>query len=269
MSQSEQQTKKFQQLAEARNALAATGKSPRQIGDESRRKIVDWIYRWGYTSPSLIQQLLGRTSGGYARNLARQGWLVSTKTESRRPAAYYTLSELGLQEATRFSNDLYRYPELDSYRVNQQQIRHYLIAQSATLNGLHLGEIIHYETERMFFPSGDKAGMKRPDVVWHTQTGTKIGVEIELSAKWGKDLDKFVLDIERALESTQNKPASYNRFAIISDSKAIIDRYRTAMQPSADLSIWKKNQRHHWVVDKTISIPSWLIGKIDFHLIEG
>lgn len=255
------------QLAAARNILAATGKSPRQLGDESRRKVIKWLYHWGYTSSTLVQLLLDRTAGGYAQKLAKQGWLTATKTVSGNPTAYFTLTEQGLQEAERISCALYRYPEIDNYKVNQQQIRHYLIAQAATLNGLHAGIIARYETERMFAQSGDESGVKRPDVVWHTQAGLKIAVEIELTAKWGRDLDEFVLAIGRALQSTENRCASYNRFAIISDSPAIIERYRAAMQPGVNLSIWKKNQRNHWGIEKTGSVPDWLINKIDFQLI--
>lgn len=255
------------QLAAARNILAATEKSPRQLGEESRRKVIEWIYHWGYTSSTLIQILLGRTSGGYANKLAHQGWLTATKTESGIPNAYYTLTEQGLEQAERHAVSVYRHLEIDPYRVKQQQIRHYLIAQNATLNGLHMGIIARYETERMFARSGDKFGVKRPDVVWHTQACLKIAVEIELTAKWGRDIDEFVLGIARALQSTENKSASYSRFAIISDSKAIIERYRAAMQPGAELSIWKKNQRSHWVIEKTVSVPDWLINQIDFQLI--
>jgi len=260
-------TKSEIQLAAARGMLAATGKSPRQIGLESRQTVLDWTYRWGYSSAMTIQLLLNRTSGGYGQKLARQGWLIATKTVSGTPSAFFTLTEQGLQEAERFSSALYRYPEADPYRVNQLQIRHYLIAQNATLNGLHAGSIARYETERMFALTGDKSGVKRPDIVWHTKAGLKIAVEIELSAKWERTLDEFVLGIARALQSTENKSTSYNRFAIISDSKAIIERYRAAMQPGTALSIWKKNQRQHWVIEKTVTVPDWLIAKIVFQLI--
>lgn len=254
-------------LAAARKVLAETGKNPRQIGDESRQKIIEWLYLWGYTSATLVQEILGRTSAGYARKLTKQGWLVATKTASGIPVAIFTLSEQGLSEAERHAATLYRYPEIDPYKVTQSQIRHYMIAQNATLNGLRAGSIAYFETERMFSQAGDKSGIKRPDVVWHTNAGLRIAVEIELSAKWGRDLDDFVLGIARALQITKDKTPAYNRFAIISDSQAIIDRYRAAMQPGMHLPLWKKNQRSHWVIDKTINIPDWLINQVDFQLI--
>jgi hypothetical protein len=259
---------KASQLAEARAALAASGKSPRRIGEESRLKVIQWLYRWGYSSSSCIQELLERTAGGYAQKLARQGWIVATKTESGIPASYFTLSERGQQEAERHTDILLQYQEIDPYRVNQQQIRHYLIAQIATINALRNLIVVSYETERMYSKQGDKPGKKRPDFVWKAASGHLIAGEIELSAKWARRLDEFVLAIANALQTTNEKPAQYSRFVIVSDSPAIIERYREAMSPGAKLDIWKKNQRSHWVIDKTIIVPAWLINKVDFQLIE-
>jgi hypothetical protein len=100
---------KIDQLAAARASLIAQGKSPRQIGLESRLKIILWIYKWGYTTSTIIQTLLARTSGGYAKKLCQQGWLTCTNTSSGSPTAFYTLTQLGLSEAERHSQFLYPY----------------------------------------------------------------------------------------------------------------------------------------------------------------
>jgi len=55
------------QLIVARERLAATGKSPRQIGREASQKVLQWVYHWGYSSSDVIQRVLNRTSGGYAK----------------------------------------------------------------------------------------------------------------------------------------------------------------------------------------------------------
>ena len=265
--QTQEATRVTHQLAAARMILAATGKSPRQIGEESRLKVIQFIYQFGYTSAGMVQLLLNRTAAGYAQKLARQGWLVATKTISGNPVSIFTLSERGLQEAERHSPALYRYPETDPYRVNQQQIRHYLLAQQSTINAINAGVIKGFETERMIDQAGDKPGVKKPDAVWIGKTGLRIAVEIELSAKWARDLDDFVASIARALQSSNDPSAAYHRFAIISDSKAIIERYRAAVAPNQPLAIWEKNQRGHWVVDHTSNVPAWLISKIDFQLV--
>lgn len=243
------------------------GESPHARGEKKRRRVLGWVYRWGYSSAEIIRQVAGQQAKGYASGLVKKGWLVETKTESGLPRYTYTLSESGQQEAERLADELHRYPEADPYRINQQQIRHYLLAQQATVNALAAGTISDYRTERMFDEAGDKSGEKRPDVLWLLPTGQQIGVEIELSAKWDRRLNQFVLGIARALQHKTDKPAEYQRFAIVSDSPAIIRRYQAAMQPGVDLPIWKKNQRAHWEVEKVIQVPAWLIERVDFQLI--
>ncbi|CAG0942233.1 hypothetical protein ANRL1_00869 [Anaerolineae bacterium] len=255
------------QLEDARAALAKCGKSPRQIAHESRLKVVDWIYRWGCTSSPLIQELLGKSSGGYAQKLTRQGWLVATRTESGTPSHFFTLSEHGIQEAERHTMHLYRYPEVDPYRVSQQLLRHNLLAQQITANALLSGAIENYETERMFIEGKGQSHIKIPDVAWTSSSGLRIAVEVELSAKWGRNLDDFVLNICTGLQRGNGKRAQCDRFLIMSDSRAIIERYRMAMQPGTQVNIWAKNQRNHWVIDKTVTVPDWLIQKVDFKLL--
>lgn len=257
------------QLAAARFVIAQSGKNPRQIGKESRLKILKWIYSWGYTSSSIGQLLLHRTSGGYLQKLAKQNWVVSTKTKSGLPASYFTLSQIGLEDAERHSLTLSKYAEIDQFKVEQSKIRHYLIAQESTIRALESGVIVDYETERMFLSQGDALGLKRPDIIWVTNLGSRLGVEIELSAKWERLLDDFVLNIIRALKSNDDSKPKFNRFIIISDSPAIIKRYQAAMQPDAEGSSWMKNNRGHWVVDKIYKIPAWLITQVDFQLIES
>lgn len=267
MDDANQNVKIETQLAAARAVLAATGKSPRQIGEESRLAVIQWIYRWGYSSATSIQLLLGRTVAGYAQKLARQGRLQAVNTESGTPKCYFTLSELGVQEAERHAEVLLRYPEIDPYRVNQKLIRHNLISQHATINSMHAGLAVDYLTERMINQAGNQPGEKIPDVVWLTTSGLSIGVEIELSAKWERDLNQFVLGVIQALSSKNDKPAKYDRFAIITDSPAIKKRYSDAIQPETPLPLWKKDDRQHWVIEKTTKVPDWVISKVDFHLL--
>lgn len=257
------------QLAAARFVIAQSGKNPRQIGRESRHKILKWVYRWGYTSSSIGQLLLNRTSGGYMQKLAKQNWLVATRTKSGLPSSYFTLSQIGLEEAERHSLTLSKYIEIDQFKVDQTKIRHYLIAQESTIRALESGVIVDYETERMFLNQGDTLGSKRPDIIWVTSSGSRIAVEVELSAKWERVLDDFALKIIRVLKANSDSKSEFNRFIIISDSKAIIERYQKAMQPGAEVSSWVKSSRGHWVIEKSYSIPEWLITKVDFQLIES
>lgn len=257
-----------QQLSKAREAIALSGKSPRMLGYEAKLKIVNWIYRWGYTTATVGQLLLNRTSGGYLQKLASQNVLVATKTISGSPLCYFTLSNTGLEIAESNTSNLYKYVEIDPFKVNQLTIRHNLITQKTTFKALSSGFITEYQTERMLFANGDKLGTKKPDSVWVTSTGMRIAIEVELSAKWDRNLDNFILKIIRALKPFEGNTPYVDRFIVVSDSPAILERYKQAMQSNSSLRTWIKNSRGHWVVENTYSIPSWLIERIDFQLIE-
>jgi hypothetical protein len=163
---------------------------------------------------------------------------------------------------------LLRYPEEDRYRVNQQQMRHYLLAQKATIAALAAGTIADFRTERQIDNEGDKAGIKRPDIVWLLPNGAQIAIEVELSAKWDRKLDEFIRGIATSLESEPAEPARFERVAIVTDSPAIHNRYKAAIQPGQPLTLWQKDKRAHWVIEKAIQMPTWLAEKVDFILME-
>lgn len=244
------------------------GESPLERGESKVERVLAWLFKWGYASPKIIKQLSSAKANGYGKKLERKSYLVATPTATGNPPHIFTLSSSGLQEITRKSEDLFRYPEIDPCRVKQCQIRHDLLAQEATLNALSAGTIVGFETERMS-GKADQAGYKRPDVTWVLPSGDKIAIEVELTQKWERDLDMFVLAIIQALMKGENgtKPR-FMRFGIISDSPAIIKNYKKAMQKGEKFKEWMKNENGKWVVKKEWSIPEWLLAKCDFHLIE-
>ncbi|TXH61188.1 MAG: hypothetical protein E6Q84_03320 [Thiothrix sp.] len=221
---------------------------------------MDWLYKWGYSSSAILQQLLKKQATGYAAAATKAGYLIQTKSESGSPKYIYTLSEAGLQLATKHSPQLFRYPEIEPYKINQHLIRHQLLAQKATLNALQAGKISDYKTERMIDSEGDKLGEKKPDVVF-IKDQLKIGVEIELSAKWDRKLDQFTMGIGTALA---NK--AYQMFMIYSDSPAILDRYQKALnQP---IKHWVKDDRGHWHAQGDRLFPESKRSLVQFQLIK-
>ncbi len=212
------------QLQLAREKLQKSGKNPTEIGKSNLLKILLLIYRWGYTSPTIAQIFLGITRGGYLQKLTDQGFLRKVKTESGNPKFIYTLTGTGLAEAERHSSNQVQYVEIDPYRINQQLLRHNLIAQEITINSLLAGVIDDYQSERMLSIQ-DKPGQKRVDACW-LKSIVKIGIEIELSKKWDRKLDEFVGGVISAIENN-----IYSQFIIFSDSPAIIAAYSVAMQP--------------------------------------
>jgi hypothetical protein len=141
-------------------------------------------------------------------------------------------------------------------------VNHNLLVQEVTINAKSVGAIDDYLSERML-ATQDELGQKRVDAVW-VKGEIRIGVEVEKSKKWARDLDDFVLKIITAIES-----GKYSQFIIFSDSPAIISGYTVAMRPGTPLRIWNKNQKGIWCVDKTDVVPNWLLEKVSFQLLES
>lgn len=237
------------------------GLSPVAKGQINRLAVVDWLYKWGYSSAPLLQQLLKKQATGYAAAATKAGYLIQTKTDSGSPKYIYSLSESGLQLATKHSLKLFRYPEIEPFRINQVLIRHQLLAQQAALDALQNNMIEDYLTERMIDEEGDKLGVKRPDVVF-IRGFSKTGVEIELSPKWDRKLDQFLLGIDNAFSTK-----AYALFMIYSDSPALIERYKKAIEQP--INRWVKDDRGHWHIKDKFVFPESKRNLVQFKLLKG
>jgi hypothetical protein len=249
-----------ERMKKARDAARMNGKSPTARGKEKMNTALYWVYRWGSASPTMIDLVGGAQGRGLAARLVRQGLLTRTRTESggglaNIPAAILTLTELGLQEAERRSDELLAY-ELDPYKVRQVQLRHDYLAQWYTLLALQGGKITDFLTERQL-AHRSAANLKQPDVVWLNE-GRRTAIEIELSAKWGRELDQFVYASILSLLNKQDKPRMFDSLGIFSDSPAILRRYQAAFAPGATFRTWGKDEQRRWVVDEELCVPDWM-----------
>ena len=192
------------------------GQSPRERGDEKMRLALDWIYRWGYSSPKVIELIGGAARSGLSARLVKRGLLRSTRTESGGglkgvPDVILTLTELGQQEIERVSNKLLQYDQ-DPYRVNQLKLRHDTLAQTATAKALTNGSIQDFRTERELAQRSQQ-GVKQPDVLW-AMDDLRVAVEIELTAKWDRLLDQFVDSCINALTSSNEKEPRFHQILL-------------------------------------------------------
>jgi len=266
-----------EQLQAGRRALQATGKSPRQVGQERARTALTWIYRWGWSSPATIELLTGGNRGGLAAKLVRRGLLSRTKTESGGghrdvPAYILTLTEAGVQEVERWLTDeaeLLPY-DTDPYRVNQSLLRHDTMAQTATARALQNRSIQAFLTERQM-AARSRPGIKQPDVVW-LQRGDeeddqwlRFAVEVELSAKWSRDLDQFVHACVTSLTGDQPR---FHQIILITDSPAIKARYENAFRPGSQYDLWERDPRRHWHVVDTTTVPDTTEGRFLCRLVN-
>lgn len=248
------------------------GISPRARGTEKTRTVLSWLYRWGWASPTTLETVAG---GGKRTNLVsrlvKNGLVESTKTLTGGgikgvPRYIVTLTEIGLHEVEKHlgSANLIKY-ELDPYKVNQSNIQHDELAQRATATAQINGTIVSFQTPKEMAVQS-AGGVKQPDVFWVTSEGKKLGVEVELSAKWERKLDQFVLACLQSMQ--KNSTLQVDHIALVSDSKAIFTRYQAAFKSGAKLPIWEKNARGFWSIKETKSVPEWAEGRLLCKLIE-
>lgn len=245
------------------------GRTPRQRGDEKKRAALDWVYRWDWASPSTVEQTGGAQRSGLASRLVKRGYLRSTRTESGGgergiPSYILTLTEKGVMEVERFQTTLLHY-ELDPTRVRQSKLRHDQLCQTATLTQMKNKKITNFLTEKEMAEVSAQ-GVKQPDVCW-VDGNTKTAIEIELTSKWGRDFDCFVTGCLSSLASV-DRPPRFNFINIVSDSPAIVARYKAAFQPGQSIPEWKKDSNGKWIETKKIQVPPWAKERVLCKLIQ-
>ncbi|MBU0592231.1 MAG: hypothetical protein KKH74_00690, partial [Gammaproteobacteria bacterium] len=131
-----------------------------------------------------------------------------------------------------------------------------------TIEHMKFGLVEKFFTERMYPELADKAGVKRPDVVWHCRDGQVIAVEVELTSKWGRQLDEFVL---RMHQSIHKYSAGY---VVFTDSPAIHKRYASAMAEGAPVSSWIKDERGYWRIAGVQEIEAAFACRVQVRFID-
>ena len=245
----------------ARSVLAAKlgGMSSLDKGKERTQKAIEWIYRWGWASPTTLEILAGTQRSGLSQRLIKNQLLVSTKTLSRRtekflPGSFLTLTATGKHMAE-VNREIQMPYECRPERINQNHLLHDEMAQRATAERLAAGTITDYLTEKEMQVRSMNY-VKNPDVAWIYPEGLKVSVEIELSPKWERDLDVFVHSTLLSL-SKKEGPARFDRMVLVTDSPAIYKRYQAAFLPGSTYSLWKKNDKGRWAAVQKTQVPSW------------
>lgn len=215
----------------------AKGTDCRAKGRQNEQLLVDWIYRWGFTSSMTIQRLLSRSAGGAAAHYCRKGLIKETRTASGTPAKFYTLTRAGLELAEYHAAARLPYRELEPYRVNQNQLRHDLLAQSLTLEQLQSGAAVDYLAPRQYSDAMRAPRHRRPDALWIGPDCQRTALEVELSGKWERALDQFFTDAWQSIHA-----GLFDRVRVVSDSPGLLARYQKHAQAGAVVALWRQNQ---------------------------
>lgn len=127
----------------------SSGQTTRQIGELKQQQALQWIYRWGWSWPTILEQISGSKNNRLTSRLEKNKliWTMVPQAAGVKGVSkkIVVLTERGLQEVERFQKKLIKY-ELDPFRIRQTHIRHSVLAQQATAN--MLGGNFEFQTER-------------------------------------------------------------------------------------------------------------------------
>jgi len=238
--------------------------SPTAFGLLRALEILDWIWRWGYTTREIAQKLSGSSKHGICNRLAKKGWLLETPTATGLPvSSFFTLTAEGLHEVENRAEKLHRYPYLEPQRVRQNLLKHNLAAQRFTLDALLGGQIKSFETD---ITSLDMSlpGIKQPDCTWimvenealNAEDNDLWAIEVEFTRKWDRDFDDFRSKVVRALTAKK-----FHAFHLVTDVRGIIKGYSEGMLPGTKISQHAKDKNKKWCIYGDPLIIPPFIGK--------
>jgi len=251
-------------------ALKSSGQGPRARGQERAMEALVWIHRWGWSTPTLLEMLTGKLRSGLGNRLVKNGLLIKTPMPAgginSTPSYVLTLSEMGLDEAAPLAEIEFNY-RLNS-KIKTQQIIHDELIQRITLTMLKKGRIYEYKTPNMLFTPND-FDTKIPDALWYRENKKSggdeiVSVELELTPKWGKDLDNT---IERTIEFFKY---GCDKVIYIFKSEKTLERYKAAFKEGATYTRWEKENGRNgkWlrIAEETISAED--AAKVKFEILK-
>lgn len=264
------------QMQALRAALEAAlaGRTSREVGREKDLAALRWVYRWGWSSPAVVDLVASPGRRGVCARLRKRGLLVAHPTPGGGglkgvPAEVVLLSEDGVAEveAELPESAILPYPPSDGRAVPWHQIRHDTLVQLWTARKLAADTITDYTTPRelMGRPSGN--GVKQPDAVWWlADDGLAVAVELELTAKKDRELHQAALAIITAVHPGSDTKANgpYDAVAILSHSQALLDRYRRLLTPGATITKYERGRDRHYKAAGAVKCPDWIRERVLF-----
>ena len=264
----------------------ARGLSPQQVGAKQQAKVLMWLYRWGWSSASILDKVHGRARPGYAASLVRKRLIAQHPSPAPggiagMPRKILTLTREGLavlQAHRELVEDdpglLDQYPRAPFAAIKFTQLRHDFLVQRRTAEMLTTGLITAYKTPREL-ESGSQSGVKQPDAAWlgRGQEGW-TAYELELSPKRGRELDQTltrILDMVRPEGEPGAAAGPYIRVLIESPSQAILERYRARLVPGKKIQKYQRGaNRIGWIAlaGATVEVKRWVTGRVQIRAVS-
>ena len=236
------------------------GKNSHQQFQHKLNNALLWLYHNGYASDDVICTVAGQKKRGFGKHLVRKGYCAETKTKSGSPKFFYTLSKHGHDHATALVNEpMHIEKYLTPLKLSQNNLEHDLLTQRISLRAIKKYEFrfrSKYQTSLAHLK-----GQKIPDALWIDRHNFKIAVEVELSQKFGRQLDETVAAIVNSIEQ-----GIFDCYFFFVRSPAITTNYSRKMQGGTKIPIWYKDHKNMWIKSSEIqlTVPGWVKDKVFF-----
>lgn len=265
------------QRAAAQAALQ--GRTTRQAGRDKDLIAARWIYRWGWSTPGIVDLMASPGRRGIAARLVKRGWLSNHPTPSGSgikgvPAEVLVLTHDGVSEVESdlSESDLIPYSSKPELTIPWHQLRHDCLVQLWTARRLAAKKIKSFSTPREI-SKPSLSGIKQSDAIWTIATPAKnlqVGVELELNAKKDRELDQTILALLKSVQPEIGSalPGPLDAVVLLSHSQAILDRYKKVLAPGATLTLYDRDSSRHWKASGTTKVPDWTKGRFFFEKVE-
>lgn len=247
--------------------LKDAGTNSRKVGQQKTFSALNWVYRWGWSYPLLVDHIASPGRRGQSKKLVDQGLLLSFPSESAGGIKGIPLTTLCLTKDGQalVESEILREQLLDQNLkddIPHHQLRHDALVQRATTFHENLAG---FETPKEI-ATKSTAGVKQPDAIWILKEGLRLGLELEMTAKKsGREINQTILALLKAVDST-----SYYKLdliVILSQSSAILDNYKELLKPGSKFTRWGKDNSGKWVevsTERVTLVPDWAKGKFVF-----
>jgi hypothetical protein len=246
--------------------LTSTGMTSLKRGAQKVDNAIAVIFRFGFSSSANLELIAQTIRSGFGSRLVQKN--LAKRVEVRYPSGHgqtvFYLTPDGLDRARQLTNSTsaYSIPK----RISTKNLRHDLLAQTLTIKMLNAGQIVDYLTPREL-KNKSMANFKEFDVVW-LSSKSKIGVEVELSAKFGKALDHFVYSCVLALNPDSDEEDKYTTIIIYLEEQSLVG-YSAAFKAGTKLKVWDAiGDIQEWKLIEEITIPEWVQKNVLFKLLE-
>lgn len=194
--------------------------APKERSIAKVRVVVSLMYGWHTTAKPLVKEVLSTSETAYLSELERKGLVKRVNAPSLLCGCVYMLTAEGVSAAATVRGEELPY-SVNPASISHSLLKHNLAAQRIAI----MAEANGHKVTPGRLLSAERGG-KIPDALIHRQdTGETIALELELTGKWGDELEQTLNALLLAM--TEGK---WQRVLYTSNSEALLRRYEERLK---------------------------------------